>query len=224
SAKRYVACLGVYIDVRWILASKSCHKHIKVIKAAKLYMGSPKMDCSSGQSRRIKMITDGKDLIYINPNVAFTLSPQVSTMSFTKDPPNKLSSCVVFCNRRVIRYKGGQSSNKTMCDRNLWKHRFDIVYCKRKITSKNKSGDKCPIVQQVIEPSKPSKNKACGSVVEKNTPCEVKDFQVSAAPIICKDKLAGFVQVKQTNYYVIKYKQIRYSVQEIDKVTEKCCS
>ncbi|GJQ83569.1 hypothetical protein Trydic_g18467 [Trypoxylus dichotomus] len=236
SRKQYIACLGVSIHPRWIFASKSCNKDVQNNMIVELYTGSTKMDCRSGQLRYIKNVIVGKNIMYIKPHAPFTQSSQISTMPVLKDKAAKLSKCVVFCSQRVIRYKQGQNPNIAMCHPDLWSQGFDLVPCRRKINwnsrsfslpasrlNNSKSAEKFPLVRQILDPATARKQKGCGSIVEKGTPSDVKQFETSMAPIVCKHKLAGFVKIKQTNPYIIKFKGIGYSVQEINVIMNRRC-
>lgn len=190
-----IACLGVYVNLRWILTSKACYPRIKRVDTVTLFMGSSKMNCKNGKRNKAKEVVTAGDTALIRLASTFTLSPHISTMPFHSGK-KRIKNCKIFS-----AHKPRQEARSCSTDTNVDEHKISFVPC---------DGDKG--------------KKNCGSAqTEGHTPCDQKLWQIGMSPIVCRDRLVGFLEKKPKNVNKVKFKRVEDDLEVINKITANCC-
>lgn len=75
-----------------------------------------------------------------------------------------------------------------------------------------------------IDPRDNNREKKCGSISERVTPCNVRHVKAAKSPVVCQGKLTGFVGDSANNPYKMKFKHIKHELEDIKKVLKlDCC-
>lgn len=216
--KLHIACLGTYVHIRWVLASGLCYPQVRDKNKLELFMEGQQMDCQHGQARNVADIVQSHDVILLRPKTPFSLSSRLSTVPLQLNARQKPENCVVFCNNRILK------PTEKLCRATIEGHTFTPVGCSRKLVPPKKKS-KCKLTQDVRDdPRDNNREKKCGSISERVTPCNVRHVKAAKSPVVCQGKLTGFVGDSANNPYKMKFKHIKHELEDIKKVLKlDCC-
>lgn len=117
-----LVCIGAYVTMQWVVASRHCSSYVRKAAEVAVYMGSSKMNCENGKKNRVREIKAHRDAVVIKLKKPFVLSKLITAINY-RENPGQFINCSVFS-----AFKTAHEESEG-CETIMMQHNFAVYSC-----------------------------------------------------------------------------------------------